>query len=79
MGRKMKKTEIVSILKNYSGSYGDPLHGGRVTIDDIIEALTESETMTHVNLTCKGCKYEKTSHDLCGVCCRGCGDMYEER
>lgn len=34
---------------------------------------------TRAELTCEGCKYEKNGQDLCFECCRGCGDMYEER
>ncbi len=43
------------------------------TIQPVFSELCSAE------LTCEGCKWEKNGQDLCYECCRGCGDMYEER
>ena len=48
-------------------------------INNLPSAQPVFSELCSAELTCEGCKYEKNGQDLCYECCRGCGDMYEER
>lgn len=68
---------MIEILKQYPNSvFGDALHGGAVTIPEIVEVLkgflaADSESIIH----CQKCYYYEPAESPCHAdWCRGWGD-----
>lgn len=68
-----------SLIKRRDAIDALSIYGDKLTLDNVAERIYGLPSAQPEPLTCEGCKYEKNGQDLCYECCRGCGDMYEER
>ena len=66
-------------VADYTDYTGLAVEDVKKVTDEVVKGLKQLPSAQPEPLTCDGCKYEKNGQDLCYECCRGCGDMYEER